>query len=67
MVKRSQNNSRSHNFKPDSYSLTVKNADSLADELIRSLSEKRENIRAKQTWEWEQVRRNTSNLRGLSQ
>jgi hypothetical protein len=63
MVKRSPKNIRSHNLNRENLSTLVKSADSYADELIKSLSEKRENRRAKQTWEWEQVRRNTTSRR----
>lgn len=66
MVKRSPKNSRSHNLSKETYSTSLKLSQSYADELIKSLSEKRENRRAKQTWEWEQVRRNTSNLRDVA-
>ena len=44
----------------------AKSADSPEDELINSLSNKRENRRAKQTWEWEQVRRNSNKLRDVA-
>ena len=63
MVKRSPKISRSHNLSKETYSTSLKLSESYADELIKSLSEKRENRRAKQTWEWEQVRRSTANLR----
>lgn len=63
MVKRSPKNIRSHNLTKENFSTSLKSAESYTDELIKLLSEKRENRRAKQTWEWEQVRRNTANLR----
>ncbi|MEK7722870.1 MAG: hypothetical protein AAB336_00840 [Acidobacteriota bacterium] len=63
MVKRNPKNIRSHNLIRENLSASTKPADSYADELIKSLSEKRENRRAKQTWEWEQVRRNSAFLR----
>ena len=63
MVKRSQKNLRSHNLNRENLSTLVKSADSYADELIKSLSEKRENRRAIKVWEWEQVRRNTPPMR----
>ena len=63
MVKRNPKNIRSHNLTRENLSASTKPADSYADELIKSLSEKRENRRAKQTWEWEQVRRNSAFLR----
>lgn len=62
MVKRSQKNLRNHKLNRETLSTSIKSADSYADELIKSLSEKRENRRAKQTWEWEQVRRKTAQL-----
>ena len=63
MVKQSPKNLHSHNLSRENLSKRIKTSESYADELIKSLSEKRENRRAKQTWEWEQVRRNTANLR----
>jgi hypothetical protein len=57
MVKRSPKNIRSHKLSREA--LLTKSADSFTDELIKSLSEKRENRRAAKVWEWEQVRRNT--------
>lgn len=66
MVKRSPKNLRNHNLTRENLSAPIKLSDSYTDELIKSLSEKRENRRAKQTWEWEQVRRNTANLRDVA-
>ena len=63
MVKQNPKNIRNRNLIKENLSLSLKPTDSYADELIKSLSEKRENKRAKQTWEWEQVRRNSSILR----
>lgn len=65
MVKQSQKNLRNHNLNRETPSPLVKTADSYTDELIKSLSEKRENRRAKQIWEWEQVRRNSIKLRDV--
>lgn len=66
MVKRSQKNLRSHNLNRENLSTLVKSADSYADELIKLLSEKRENRRALKVWEWELTRRNNSNLRDVA-
>lgn len=63
MVKPNKTNIRNRNLNKETLSPLVKSVDSYTDELIKSLSEKRENRRAKQTWEWEQVRRNSSKLR----
>jgi hypothetical protein len=63
MVKQNKVNIRKHSSNQDNLSKLVKSADSYEDELIKSLSEKRENRRAKQTWEWEQVRRNSIIMR----
>lgn len=63
MVKRSPKNLRSHNLTKENLSIQTKPTDSYTDELIKSLSEKRENRRAIKVWEWEQVRRNTPQMR----
>lgn len=63
MVKRSPKNLRSHNLTKENLSIQTKSTDSYTDELIKSLSEKRENRRAIKVWEWEQVRRNTPQMR----
>lgn len=63
MVKQNKTNIRNRNLHKETLSPLVKSADSYTDDLIKSLSEKRENRRAKQTWEWEQVRRNLNKLR----
>ncbi|MBX7171686.1 MAG: hypothetical protein K1X72_12070 [Pyrinomonadaceae bacterium] len=63
MVKPNKANIRNRNLNKETLSPLVKSVDSYTDELIKSLSEKRENRRAKQTWEWEQVRRNSAKLR----
>ena len=62
MIKQNPKNIRNRNLTKENISLSLKPTDSYADELIKSLSEKRENRRAKQTWEWEQVRRKTAQL-----
>ena len=66
MVKQNKTNIRNRNLHQETLSPLVKSADSYTDELIKSLSEKRENRRAKQTWEWEQVRRNSNKLREVA-
>lgn len=66
MVKQNKTNIRNRNLQTETLSPLVKSADSYTDELIKSLAEKRENRRAKQTWEWEQVRRNSNNLREVT-
>ena len=63
MVKRSQKNLRSHNLTRETLSIPLKSADSYTDELINTLSQKRENRRALKVWEWEQTRRNTPQMR----
>ncbi len=63
MVKPNKTNIRNRNLNKETLSPLVKSVESYTDELIKSLSEKCENRRAKQTWEWEQVRRNSSKLR----
>ena len=64
MVKRSPNNLRKSNR--EKLSAPIKLPDSYTDELIKSLSEKRENRRAVKVWEWEQVRRNTPQMRDVA-
>ena len=66
MVKQNKTNIRNHNLHQETLSPLVKTADSYADELIKTLSNKRENRRAKQAWEWEQVRRNSNKLREVA-
>lgn len=63
MVKQNKINIRNHNLIKENLSAPIISADSYADELINLLSEKRENRRAKQAWEWEQVRRKSAKLR----
>lgn len=63
MVKQSKSNIRNHNSNKENLSPLVKSADSYEDDLINSLSQKRENRRAMQTWQWETVRRNSAKLR----
>lgn len=62
MVKQSKTNIRNNRHKENLAPL-VKSAESYEDELINSLSQKRENRRAQQTWLWETVRRNAVKLR----
>ena len=67
MVKQNELNSRNRNLSRGNMPPPIsKSADSPEDELINSLSNKRENRRAKQTWEWEQVRRNLTKLRDIA-
>jgi hypothetical protein len=66
MVKQNKFIIRNHNLQTETLSQLVKFSDTYTDELINSLSNKRENRRAKQTWEWEQVRRNSSILRKVT-
>lgn len=67
MVKQNETNTRNRNLNRGKMPHSLaKSADSPEDELINSLSNKRENRRAKQTWEWEQVRRNSNKLRELA-
>jgi hypothetical protein len=66
MVKRSPKNLRQHSLTRENLSPLIKSADSYTDDLIKSLSEKRENRRAVKVWEWELARRNTSQLRDVA-
>lgn len=67
MVKQNELNSRNQNLSRGNMLPPIsKSADSPEDELINSLSNRRENRRAKQTWEWEQVRRNLTKLRDIA-
>lgn len=63
MVKQNKTNIRNHSKRTENLSPLVKSADSYEDDLINSLSQKRENRRAMQTWQWETVRRNAAKLR----
>ena len=58
MVKQEKRNIRSYKDNPETPS-ALKSFEPSEDELIRLLSNKRENQRAKQTWEWELTRRNS--------
>lgn len=67
MVNRiNKTNIRKNNSNKENLSPLVKSADSYEDELINSLSQKRENRRAEQTWQWETVRRNIAKLRDVA-
>lgn len=66
MIKQNPKNIRNRNLTKENISLALKSTDSYADDLIKSLSEKRENRRAKQTWEWEQLRRKTAQIQTQS-
>ncbi len=62
MVKQSKINIRNNNKHKENIAALVKPTESHEDELINSLSKKRENRRAQQTWHWETVRRNSVKL-----